>query len=68
LLQTLTNNTNGKYLNWEEKNQIYDFVNSKNVEMKKVNNYILNENIFLLCLILILLTIEWVLRRKLGFL
>jgi len=68
LLQALSEITRGKYLRWNEKNQIYDYVNSEDMNVKKVNNYILNENIFLLGFILVLLTVEWILRRKLGFL
>jgi len=68
LLRSISENTGGEYVSWDERNLIYNFIKPKVDRVNKVNNYILNENIFLLGFIILLLAVEWILRRKLGFL
>lgn len=68
LLSTISHKTGGEYYSLDQRDQIKNQFIPKVNQIKKTNNYILNENILMLGLIIILLSIEWIIRRKLGFL
>ena len=66
ILQNISNKSNGVYLPWKDRNKISDIINYS-VKEENLSNMIsfshLKELLFLL---LVLLTVEWVLRRKIG--
>ena len=66
ILQNISSKSNGVYLPWKDKNKISKIINYS-VKKENLSNMIsfshLKELLFLL---LVLLTVEWVLRRKIG--
>tara|TARA_A100001011_G_scaffold102316_1_gene107778 strand:+ start:13146 stop:15275 length:2130 start_codon:yes stop_codon:yes gene_type:complete len=66
ILEDISSKTNGTYISWKDKNKISEMINYS-AKKEKISNKIsfshLKEFLFLL---LILLTLEWVVRRKIG--
>jgi len=66
ILQIISSLTNGKYVPWESRAEL---IGNIKPELKKeiiVKNARLNENIFCLALLILLISIEWYIRRLIG--
>jgi len=68
VLLTLADKTGGEYYDWEDRNKIFEQISPVSESVQKTNFFVLNENIYILVFIIFLLTIEWIIRRRLGFL
>ena len=66
ILQIISSLTNGKYVPWESRAEL---IGNIKPELKKeiiVKNARLNENIFCLAFLILLISIEWYIRRLIG--
>lgn len=66
ILIKIANTTNGKHVVWESRAELIDKINQKFNEEIVVRNVILNENTLGIILLVILLSIEWYIRRFIG--
>ncbi len=66
LLFAISNSTNGKYVPWESRAEIINQINQELKQEIVVRNVRLNENTFGIILLVILLSIEWYIRRLIG--
>ncbi len=66
ILIKIANTTNGKYVAWESRAELIDKINLKFNEEIVVRNVILNENTLGIIILVILLSIEWYIRRFIG--
>jgi len=66
ILEFISSQTNGRYLQWESR---ADLIKNIKPELKQeiiVKNARLNENIYSLSLLILLISIEWYIRRRIG--
>jgi hypothetical protein len=65
-LITIANATNGKYVSWESRAEIIDRIKQEHKEEIVVRDVRLNEYTLGILLLVILLSIEWYIRRHIG--
>jgi hypothetical protein len=65
-LLSIANATNGKYVSWESRAEIIDLIKQEHKEEIVVRDVRLNEYTFGILLLVILLSIEWYIRRLIG--
>jgi len=66
LLSDISLANSGSYFIWEERHRIFDFISEKGKREIKANIIKFKDSIAFLSLIIILLCIEWILRKKKG--
>ena len=66
LLSDISLANSGSYFIWEERDRIFDFISEKGKREIKANIIKFKDSIALLSLIIILLCIEWILRKQKG--
>ena len=66
LLSDISLANSGSYFIWEERDRIFDFISEKGKREIKANIIKFKDSITLLSLIIILLCIEWILRKQKG--
>ena len=66
LLSDISLANSGSYFIWEERHRIFDFISEKGKREIKANIIKFKDSITLLSLIIILLCIEWILRKQKG--
>jgi hypothetical protein len=65
-LITIANATNGKYVSWKSRAEIIDRIKQEHKEEIVVRDVRLNEYTLGILLLVILLSIEWYIRRHIG--
>ena len=66
ILQYISSLTKGKYVPWESRAEVIGNINPELKQEYIVKNARLNENIIGLALLIILISIEWYIRRVIG--
>ena len=66
LLKEISKNTNGEYYHWDDREKLLKLISPKVRREFKAEIIKLTENQFVLIILIILLCIEWVLRRLKG--
>lgn len=66
LLTKLAQHSGGEFRSWQNRNEILDYMHQKEDRELVADVFKFNEHPGLLCTILILLCIEWILRRRRG--
>jgi len=66
LLKKISNNTNGEYYHWDDRDKLLKLISPKVRREFKADIIKLTENRFVLIILIILLCIEWTLRRLKG--
>ena len=66
LLSDISLTNSGSYFNWGERDRIFDFISEKGKREIKANIIKIKDSIILLSLIIIILCIEWIMRKKKG--
>ena len=67
LLQKLSDATNGSFYNWTDRLSVLDNINKKSNKEIFQSKIILHNSRLLFLIIIFVLTLEWLLRRKNGF-
>ena len=65
-LKIISQKTDGEFRYWENRNSLVDLISPKTKSESYVQRAVLHENIWIMVSILILLTSEWILRRRVG--
>jgi RNA-binding protein YlmH len=66
LLKNISKNTNGKYFHWDDRDELLKLISPKVRREFKADIIKLTESRFVLIMLIILLCIEWTLRRIKG--
>ena len=66
ILQYISSLTKGKYVPWESRAEVIGNINPELKQEIIVKNARINENIIGLALLIILISIEWYIRRVIG--
>jgi len=65
-LQLISSQTNGQYIQWESRAELIDYIKPVHKQEIIVKNARMNENVYSIVLLIILLSIEWFIRRRIG--
>ena len=65
-LKIISQKTDGEFRYWENRDSLVDLISPKTKSESYVQRAVLHENIWIMVSILILLTSEWILRRRVG--
>ena len=66
VLKQISSSNQGAYLSWENRDQIFDFIEKKEKEEVKANVIKFKDNTVILIMALILLCSEWAFRKQKG--
>ena len=66
-LEKISKNSNGNYFSWDDRNQVAEQISHSSSKETFLSKISFSHSPILLFFILILLFLEWVLRRKIGF-
>jgi hypothetical protein len=66
ILEFISSQTNGRYLQWESRADLIENIKPELKQEIIVKNARLNENIYSLSLLILLISIEWYIRRRIG--
>ena len=66
VLKQISSSNQGAYLNWENRDQIFDFIEKKEKEEVKANVIKFKDNTAILIMALLLLCSEWAFRKQKG--
>ena len=66
ILEFISSHTNGRYLQWESRADLIENIKPELKQEIIVKNARLNENIYSLSLLILLISIEWYIRRRIG--
>ena len=67
-LKKLANQTNGIFKFWDSREEIINMIDKKFDKTESNTRIVLKENIAILIVLFMLVSIEWFLRRRLGLL
>jgi len=68
MLDTISENSNGKFKYWSEFDSLIDDIEIKIKKEKFIQRHVLRYNTLILFLIISLLILEWIIRRRVGLL
>ena len=66
VLKQISSSNQGAYLSWENRDQIFDFIEKKEKEEVKANVIKFKDNTVILIMALLLLCSEWAFRKQKG--
>ena len=66
LLTNISNGTGAEYYSWESRSVLVDKIKSVKSKTRTDKSVVLNENKWVMIILIILLTIEWVFRKRIG--
>ena len=66
LLTNISNGTGAEYYSWESRSVLVDKIKSVKSKTKIDKSVVLSENKWVMIILIILLTIEWVFRKRIG--
>jgi len=66
LLANISNITEAEYYSWELRSKLVDKITPIESKRKINKSIVLNENKWVMIMLILLLTIEWVFRKRIG--
>ena len=66
LLEIISNSTEGKYYPWQFRSSLVDKIEPIERKRKINKSIIFNENRWVMIALIILLTVEWIFRKRIG--